>query len=121
MSGESEQVTIPRCVICGRSRGVVGMDVYDYNPLQMIANMPLGWYSGDDGEFCPEDITKMIRGDDPEPSPTDQIIDLWNANNGWIPGAHYRQLAEILGVGAERLVHWDHAKRQRHQPNSGGS
>lgn len=49
------------CSVCGRSRGVDGMDAYDYNPIQVITNQPLGWYSGDDGEVCPEDMTKMLR------------------------------------------------------------
>lgn len=39
------------------------MDAYDYNPLQVMTNQPLGWYSGDDGEVCPECMTKMIRGE----------------------------------------------------------
>jgi hypothetical protein len=38
------------------------MDSYDYNPLQVITGQPLGWYSGDDGEVCPECMTATIRG-----------------------------------------------------------
>jgi hypothetical protein len=38
------------------------MDSYDYSPLQVITGKPLGWYSGDDGEVCPEDMTKMLAG-----------------------------------------------------------
>lgn len=49
---------IPRCSICGRERTIA--DAYDYNPLQVITGQPLGWYSGDDGEVCPEDMTKML-------------------------------------------------------------
>jgi hypothetical protein len=37
------------------------MDAYDYNPIQVVTGKPLGWYSGDDGEICPEDIAKLIR------------------------------------------------------------
>ena len=39
------------------------MDAYDYNPLQVITRQPLGWYSGDDGELCPECMTKTMRGE----------------------------------------------------------
>lgn len=38
------------------------MDAYDYHPLQVINGSPLGWYSGDDGQVCPEDMEKYIRG-----------------------------------------------------------
>lgn len=60
---------LPKCIVCGRERtlGGVGsehpMDAYDYNPLQVVTNSSLGWYSGDDGEMCPEDITKTLRGE----------------------------------------------------------
>jgi hypothetical protein len=37
------------------------MDAYDYNPIQVVTGRPFGWYSGDDGEVCPEDMEKMIR------------------------------------------------------------
>lgn len=50
----------PICGACNRSRGM--SDAYDYNPLQVITGKPLGWYSGDDGEICPECMTKMLRG-----------------------------------------------------------
>jgi hypothetical protein len=53
-----------KCVVCGRERtlgeGLHPMDAYDYNPIQVITNKPLGWYSGSDGEICPEDMTKMV-------------------------------------------------------------
>lgn len=47
------------CSMCRRERttGGVGsnpMDSYDYSPMQVITAQPLGWYSGDDGEVCPE-------------------------------------------------------------------
>lgn len=48
------------CGMCGRHRTV--RDAYDYNPLQVITGQPLGWYSGDDGEICPECMNRTIRG-----------------------------------------------------------
>lgn len=51
---------IPKCSACGRER--TAQDFNDYNPLQVVMGQSLGWYSGDDGEVCPEDMTKMIRG-----------------------------------------------------------
>ena len=57
----SDEVKVPECGICHRERTI--QDVYDYNPLQVVMGQPLGWYSGDkDGEICPEDMTKMMRG-----------------------------------------------------------
>lgn len=50
------------CSMCGRERTITGMDAYDYSPLQAIAGSAFGWYSGDDGEICPEDMEKTIRG-----------------------------------------------------------
>jgi hypothetical protein len=50
----------PKCSLCRRERTI--NDAYDYNPLQAITGQPLGWYSGDDGEVCPECMTKTIRG-----------------------------------------------------------
>ncbi len=56
---------IQKCSICQRERTVGTpdhpMDSYDYSALQVITGQPLGWYSGDDGEVCPEDMTKMLR------------------------------------------------------------
>jgi hypothetical protein len=54
------------CSVCKRTR-ILGdpnhpMDSYDYNPMQVMTGQPLGWYSGDDGEICPEDMTQMMRG-----------------------------------------------------------
>lgn len=49
------------CSLCQRERTGEGMDAYDYNPMQVINGQPLGWYSGEDGEICPEDMTKMVR------------------------------------------------------------
>lgn len=56
----------PTCGACGRQRtlgdGDHPMDAYGYSPLQVITNKPFGWYSGDDGEVCPEDMERTIRG-----------------------------------------------------------
>lgn len=53
------------CALCGRTRGAdlvaYPMDAYDYSAVQAIMGQPLGWYSGDDGEICPEEITEMLR------------------------------------------------------------
>ena len=49
---------IQKCSLCHRERTL--FDVNDYNPLQAIMSQPLGWYSGDDGEICPEDMTRMM-------------------------------------------------------------
>lgn len=38
-----------KCEQCGRERRAGDMD---YNPMQAIFGAELGWYSGDDGEFC---------------------------------------------------------------------
>lgn len=59
---------VPKCSVCQRERtlgevnGPHPMDAYDYSPLQVVTSQPLGWYSGEDGEVCPEDMTKMLRG-----------------------------------------------------------
>lgn len=47
-----------RCSLCGRDR--TPDDCYDYNPLQVMTGKPLGWYSGDDGEVCPECMTTRV-------------------------------------------------------------
>ena len=52
--------TVPTCNSCSRERTLA--DAYDYNPIQALTGAPLGWYSGDDGEVCPECMTKMLRG-----------------------------------------------------------
>jgi hypothetical protein len=49
------------CSACGRERTL--QDAYDYNPLQAMTGKPLGWYSGDDGEMCPQCMTESIRGE----------------------------------------------------------
>lgn len=50
---------IPKCSVCGRERTLA--DAYDYHPIQVVTGRPLGWYSGSDGEICPEDMTEMLR------------------------------------------------------------
>lgn len=55
---------IPKCGRCSRERTMgtseYPMDSYDYSPLQVVTGQPLGWYSADDGEVCPECMTEMI-------------------------------------------------------------
>jgi len=48
------------CSSCGRERTLE--DAYDYNPIQVVTGRPVGWYSGDDGEVCPECMTATLRG-----------------------------------------------------------
>lgn len=63
---EASGVGVPTCSMCRRARTVASpehpMDSYDYNPLQVMTGQPFGWYSGDDGEMCPEDMERTIRG-----------------------------------------------------------
>ena len=55
----------PTCAMCRRQRTLADpahpMDSYDYNPMQAITGQPMGWYSADDGEVCPECMEKMVR------------------------------------------------------------
>ena len=53
------ELNIPTCGNCRRERTLE--DAYDYHPMQVMTGKPLGWYSGDDGEVCPECMTKMLR------------------------------------------------------------
>lgn len=48
-----------KCDLCQRERTI--RDAYDYNPLQVLSGQPLGWYSGDDGEICPECMTRIMQ------------------------------------------------------------
>jgi hypothetical protein len=53
---------------------------------------------------------------------TDRIVELWNnmsPGGGWIPGAAYKELAEVLGVDPDRLVHYDIENHRRHIPEEG--
>jgi hypothetical protein len=56
-----KEMKTPICSLCKRERTINGMDAYDYNPMQVITGQPLGWYSGEDGELCPECMTKTLR------------------------------------------------------------
>lgn len=55
--GVRQMVTITWCSICQ----CVRTTEHDYSPLQVLMGQPLGWYSGSDGEICPEDMSKMMR------------------------------------------------------------
>jgi hypothetical protein len=61
-----KEIKVPVCGLCKRKRTGADpahpMDSYDYNPMQVMMNQPLGWYSGDDGEMCPECMQKALRG-----------------------------------------------------------
>jgi len=63
---EDAATGIPSCSLCRRKRSLADpahpMDSYDYNPIQAITGQSLGWYSGDDGEVCPECMTSTMRG-----------------------------------------------------------
>ncbi|WP_237085781.1 hypothetical protein [Mycobacteroides abscessus] len=52
------RIETTKCGPCGRERTL--RDAYDYNPLQVISGQALGWYSGEDGEICPECMTALI-------------------------------------------------------------
>lgn len=45
-----------QCVDCGKVR----TDEVDYNPVQVLFQKPLGWYSAPDGEFCPDCLTEIV-------------------------------------------------------------
>lgn len=67
MPEEEEEIyfATPECSVCKRRRTLGDsehpMDAYDYTPMQVISGQPLGWYSGPDGQVCPEDMTKMME------------------------------------------------------------
>ena len=56
--------TPPTCSLCRRERALADpehpMDAYDYNPIQAITGQPFGWYSGSDGQLCPECMTTTM-------------------------------------------------------------
>lgn len=60
----SERTGVQICEMCSRKRSIADsehpMDAYDYSALQVVTGQPLGWYSGDDGEICPECMTGML-------------------------------------------------------------
>jgi hypothetical protein len=49
------------CSDCGRKRDERGRDNLAYNPMQVVLNQEIGWYSGDDGEFCGQCMATLIR------------------------------------------------------------
>jgi hypothetical protein len=55
---ERNLMEIQICGACRRERTL--LDVYDYNPLQVLTGAPLGWYSGDDGEICPQCLVELM-------------------------------------------------------------
>lgn len=57
---ETENFAVPTCSLCRRERTIA--DCYDYNPLQVVTGSPVGWYSGDDGEVCPQCMAKTLNG-----------------------------------------------------------
>lgn len=47
------------CTQCGRERTA---DDLDYTPMKLIMGLAdAGWYSGDDGEICGQDMVKIFR------------------------------------------------------------
>ncbi len=59
---EKNTMNIAKCNLCGRERTAEGMDAYDYSAIQVLSGQPLGWYTGEDGEVCPEDMERSVRG-----------------------------------------------------------
>lgn len=53
----AEVVKPVTCSECGKTRTTEP----DYTPIQAIMGQPLGWYSGSDGELCPEDMVKLME------------------------------------------------------------
>jgi hypothetical protein len=47
------------CQTCGRPRR---HDEHDYTPMDLVTGRPLGWYSGDDGEFCGPCLADIMKG-----------------------------------------------------------
>jgi hypothetical protein len=37
-------------------------DIRSYNPIQVLTGQPVGWYSDEDGEVCPECMAKTLNG-----------------------------------------------------------
>lgn len=57
MSDELEEIVVEQ--ICGDC-GKVRTNEPDYSGAQVILGQPLGWYSADDGEICPDDMVKTM-------------------------------------------------------------
>lgn len=74
---------------------------------------------------CPNCHTNFDLVGDPRQELVDKILDLWNQKDGWptsagwIPGAAYQELAEVLGVDVDRLYHWDPETKTHHDPLEG--
>lgn len=49
----------PTCSLCQRARTIYDND---YSPIQVMTGSPVGWYSGDDGEVCPECMQRTLDG-----------------------------------------------------------
>jgi hypothetical protein len=58
LTTETPMPELQKCDDCGRDR--TAADVDDYTPMQAITGATLGWYSGSDGEFCSECITRLM-------------------------------------------------------------
>ncbi|WP_016895949.1 hypothetical protein [Mycobacteroides abscessus] len=58
LSHGASQTAVTVCNVCGRER--TPNDALDYNPIQVVTRQLLGWYSGDDGEICPECMAQLI-------------------------------------------------------------
>lgn len=89
---------IPTCSSCHRERTL--QDINDYTPLQVLAGAPLGWYSGDDGEICPECMTGLMGRTNPKYAsvPAPSLGDVLLAEQG-------RRLAsereDLIAAGAD--------------------
>lgn len=59
-----ENIVVVRCSLCGRPRmrgtAEYPMDDTDYSVMQVLTDKPIGWYSGEDGEVCPEDMARSL-------------------------------------------------------------
>lgn len=62
LAHEPEAVPAVACHDCGRER--TPQD-HDFTPFQFPMGQPVGWISGDDGEFCGKCLTAMMRGQVP--------------------------------------------------------
>lgn len=53
------KLMIQKCDDCQRERTE---DDFDYSPMQVIiVGSTIGWFSGEDGDFCGECLTRMLR------------------------------------------------------------
>lgn len=83
---------------------------------------PFNWHCGQakqheehrikgDGYYGPEGY--ICTGAPQKPSVVEAVLQLWDDNDAWIPGADYARLAEVLGVPAERLLPVRHGGRSQ--------